>query len=75
MAALPAQIKALADEAAFRIYMTDALYLMGENKRFTKRYYDLIKPYVEDKRSPAEIVADINRKYGLSMGGVADERI
>lgn len=67
MAALPAQLKALADEAAFRIYVTDSLFFMGENKRFTKRYYDIINPKKIDTRTPEEIVAYITSKYGLKL--------
>lgn len=65
MAALPTQLKANADEAAFRIYVTETLFAMGENKRLTKHYYDLIKPRKVETRTPEEITADIMRKYGL----------
>lgn len=47
---------------AYRIYMTDSIKLMGEGKRSTVRYINIIKPAVEDKREPDEIISGIKDK-------------
>ncbi len=75
MAALPTALHGLQEQAAFRVYVTDALFAMGDNKRLTQRYADIIKPRKVDRRSAAEIAADIIRRGGLKKRGDADERI
>lgn len=44
MAALPAVLDELLEQAAFRIYLTDSLFYYGDNKRLTERYIELINP-------------------------------
>ena len=59
----------------YRVYITDCLKMIAENtKKFTggsspsQRYSDLIGPKEpEDKRTPEEVIADINKKCGLTM--------
>ena len=41
LAALPAALYELAEQAAFRLYMADTLFYHGEGKRLTTRYSDL----------------------------------
>lgn len=75
LAALSSALHGLQEQAAFRVYITDALYAMGDNKRMTQRYADLIKPRKVDRRSADEIADDIIRRCGLKKRGEADERI
>lgn len=77
MAALPAVLRELQEQAAFRIYVTDALYAMGNNQRMIKRYADVIKPRKIDRRSAQEIADDIVNRCGLKQksGDVDNECI
>lgn len=59
VAALPAALRELAESAAFRVYVTDALYCMGDNKRLTVRFYDLLdKGYERRQRAMTPAEAD-----------------
>lgn len=42
MAALPAALRELAEQAAFRMYVADTLYLMGDQKRIATKFSDII---------------------------------
>jgi hypothetical protein len=53
------------EELIYRIYMTDAIKAMGENKCLTVRYYDIINPKDEETKTAEEIVDDIcNHIFG-----------
>lgn len=54
-------------EAAYRIYVTDSLYLQGQGKAFSRRYSDLIKPAAIDTRTGDEIAEDIIKKLGITV--------
>lgn len=76
MAALPSVLNELAEQAAFRIYIAETLHAMGDNKRLTIRYIDLIRPCKQkktDSRTANEIADDIIRKCGLIRKEVTDE--
>ena len=75
LAALPSALHELQERAALRVCITDALYAVGDNKRMTQRYAELIKPRKVDRRSADEIADDIIRRCGLRKRGDADERI
>ncbi len=54
---------------AYRVYLTDALQIVGENtakqsggRYLERRYYDLINPKPVDTRTGDEIIADIIAK-------------
>lgn len=42
LAALPAALYELAEQAAFRIYVTDCLYYSGRNRVLNRRYAEII---------------------------------
>lgn len=54
-------------EEAYRIYMTDAAYLQGQNKAFSQRYYELINPRTIDRRTGDEIAADVITNMQLEV--------
>lgn len=63
---------------AYEIYITDCLRIITENtshqngKYISKRYYDLIHPEKQDKRSGAEIAKDVIKKTGINLIGKED---
>lgn len=62
-------------DTAYRIYVTDALKVIGENTMsfgggscMTERYIDLIKNNkVKDDRTGEEIAADFIKRAGLTL--------
>lgn len=52
-------------ESAYRIYVTDALSCINNDKHMTQRYYDLLHPPAEDNRTGDEIAADVIAKTGI----------
>lgn len=62
-----AKYSAMQKELAYRIYITDSLYYHAENKRISKRFYDVINPPAEDNRSGDEIALDVINKLGLKV--------
>lgn len=57
-----------AKEESYRIYITDTLYLQGQNKRLSVRYADIInKRKKEDTRSGDEIALEVIEKLGLKV--------
>ena len=54
-------------EESYRIYITDSLYQQAQGMRLTSRYYDLMNPVPEDKRTGDEIAADVIKKCGLNI--------
>lgn len=54
------------DEIAFKVYVTDSLYLMGQQKFIGRRWYDQVRPKVyEDIDAAAAVVADVTKRAGL----------
>lgn len=65
---------------AYRIYVTDALRIVGENTaRFASgnyikaRYADMIEPKKQDNRTCEEITADIVARCGLTIKKAAPD--
>lgn len=54
-------------ELAYRIYITDSLFYQSEEKRLTKRFYDIINPVPIDKRSGDEIALDVIERLSLKV--------
>lgn len=52
-------------EEAYRIYVTDALKLMG---KLNLRYFDMVSPGVEETRTSEEIVDSISAKLKKAGG-------
>lgn len=59
------------ERRGFEYYLTDAIaaYIGMWSKDRYPRYYDMMHPKEEDKRSGAEIAADIVAKHGLKVVG------
>ena len=57
-------------EMAFRSYVADSLFYMGENKRLQERYIEMISRKTDD-RSADEIVADVIQRAGLRLEDAA----
>ena len=57
-------------EDMYRIYVTDTMYLNGENKRFNYRFIDIINGKVKlpDQRSGDEIAEDVFKRAGITLG-------
>lgn len=53
------------DEMAFKVYVTDSLYLMGQQKFIGRRWYDQVRPKVYEDIDAAEVVADVTKRAGL----------
>lgn len=75
IAVLPAILKRDAETAACRIYITDALKNISENtarysggEYITKRYFNVINPPKEEKRTADEIVEHMKKKLGEVSG-------
>ena len=69
LAALPALINQAEKEQAYRVYVTDALKIIGENTAkyagcsyMKVRYLDVENPKPEEIRTPEEIVAHMKQK-------------
>lgn len=62
-----ARLRAENRDHAYRIYISDSLYLYGQNKRLLERYEDRIRPRKIDKRTPEQIAADVIRDAGLKV--------
>ena len=56
---------------AYRIYVTDALYLHGQDKAYTVRWVDMMddEPSEYDGMDGDEIAAMVMEKCGLTFGG------
>lgn len=50
---------------AFKVYVTDSLYLMGQRKFIGRRWYDQVRPKVYEDIDAAAVVADVTRRAGL----------
>lgn len=65
MAALPHMIAERERNKAYRIYISDALKLIGENsargggKYYETRFIDLIEPKPEETRTAAEVIDQV----------------
>ena len=53
------------DDMAFKVYVTDSLYLMGQRKFIGRRWYDQVRPKVYEDIDAAEVVADVTKRAGL----------
>ena len=53
----------------YQVYVTDALSAIAGQVgvKFTRRYYDMIHPAPEDRRTAAEIAADVMARAGLTF--------
>lgn len=63
------------ESKAYRVYVTDALRVIGKNTALIchgeyigKRYTEFIHPKPEDKRTSEEIIAHIKKKLEVSAG-------
>ena len=56
-------------EITYRYYITESIFLNGENKRLTFRYRDLLDGKVKppDHRSGDEIAEDVIKRAGLKL--------
>lgn len=50
---------------AFKVYVTDSLYLMGQRKFIGCRWYDRVRPKVYEDIDAAAVVADVTERAGL----------
>lgn len=60
-----ARAAAMAEEKAFRIYVTEALRLRGENKYLTQSWLELITPSQTRDFNADEIVEQVVMRGGL----------
>ena len=67
-----ARLNERAKTEAYRIYVTDALRIVGENMAryasgnyITARYIDVVEPKKQDNRTCEEITADVVARCGL----------
>lgn len=60
--------KAYQKEMAYRIYITDSLFYLGQMKSLNVRYYDLVNPRPKETRTGDEIALDVIEKAGLRFG-------
>jgi hypothetical protein len=75
-----ARLNERAKTEAYRIYVTDALRIAGENTaRYASgdyikaRYADMIEPKKQDNRTCEEITADIVARCGLTIKKAAPD--
>lgn len=54
-------------DSVYRIYVTDALQGIPQQKFSNKRYIDLIQPVKVDTRTGDEIAAEVIKKLGLKV--------
>lgn len=66
-------------ELRYRVYLTDALRVIGENtakyvqgQYIATRWADTLREKKEEEQSGDEIAADVIRRAGLSLGGEID---
>lgn len=56
-------------EMAYRIYVTDSLFLRAQNKAFSERWYSIINDEHEhDERTGEQVISDMKEKL-KQMGG------
>lgn len=65
-----ARYKQIQRDLTYRIYISDSLQNIPQNKFLTTRYYDLIYNTSQktDNRTGDEIAADIINRLGLKVG-------
>jgi hypothetical protein len=75
-----ARLNERAKTEAYRIYVTDALRIAGENTaRYASgnyikaRYADMIEPKKQDNRTCEEITADVVARCGLTIKKAAPD--
>ena len=62
-------------ERAYRIFVTNSLQLIPQQKYITTSFQDLLSPAKTDGRSGDEIAADVMAKAGLSFMELQDDSI
>lgn len=50
---------------AFKIYVTDSLHLMGQQKYLGHRWYDEVRPKVYEDVNATTVVEDVVMRAGL----------
>lgn len=75
-----ARLNEKAKTEAYRIYVTDALRIVGENTAqyvggdyIKARYADMIEPKKQDNRTCEEITADVVARCGLTIKKAAPD--
>ena len=58
---------------AYRVYISDAIWLYGDSKRPAIRWIEAIKKDMNDSRTAEEIAADVIRSAGLTVRGGEEE--
>ena len=64
---LNASIQKATEERIYRIYVTDSLYLQGQNKYPAQRFAEIYKPKQTDTRKAEEIASDVFSGMGLQV--------
>ena len=67
MAYLKERLKAENEGIAYRYYISDSLFYIGQNMHLTKKYRDIIHPPKEDTRTGDEIAMDVITRAGLKV--------
>ena len=55
-------------DEAYRFYVTRSLQIAPRGESLVKTYHEMLKPQPVDNRSGDEIVIDIMKRAGLSLG-------
>lgn len=67
LAALPSVLRQQAEERLFRMYVCDSMHYYPQNKYITQRFAEYLEPQKRDERTPAEILADIAERAGITI--------
>lgn len=62
-----AQQAAYVEDLSFRVYITDSLQLMGEDKHLTERWYDVAHPKKTEEMDAMKIVESVIKNAGLEV--------
>ena len=54
-------------EETYRIFVTESLRLIPQDRYLTKRYTEIVNPQPQDKRTGDEVVMDIIERAGLQL--------
>lgn len=71
-----AAIERDSEEYAFKVYMTDSIQIVGEQKHITKRWCELVEDIKKpvDDRSGDEVAAEVIMRLGLIPKGVNEDK-
>lgn len=50
---------------AFKVYVTDSIYLMGQRKFIGSRWYEQVRPKAYEDIDAAAVAADVTMRAGL----------